>query len=90
MSFSDCAKGPADICFKNGSQIWVIPTKGTKPIRVVMENDYDMHEARGGPGNPTLLRWRHDDVFIYEDVSYAWQRQENDPAVDPADIENLL
>lgn len=90
MSFSEWSEGPAQLRFENGSRIYVIPTAGEKPIKVVFESDYDMHQVRGGPGNSPLLLWRHDDAFVYGGVQYAWYRQEDDPTVDPANIENLL
>lgn len=90
MNFSEWSEGPAQLSFENGSRIYVMPTAGAQPIKVVMENDYDMHQVRGGPGNSPLLRWRLDDAFVYGGVQYAWYHQEDDPAVDPADIENLL
>lgn len=90
MNSSEWPEGPAQLRFENGSRIYVIPTAGAKPVKVVMENDYDMHQVRGGPGNPPLLRWRHDDAFVYGGVQYSWHCQEDDPSVDPAAIEDLL
>ena len=73
MNFSEWSEGPAQLRFENGSRIYVIPTAGAKPIKVVFEDDYDMPQVRGGPGNPPLLRWRHDDAFVYGGVQYLWE-----------------
>lgn len=90
MNFSEWSEGPAQLRFENGSRIYVIPTAGAKPIKVVFEDDYDMHQVRGGPGNPPLLRWRHDDAFVYGGVQYLWEPLEYDYAVNSSDIEGLL
>lgn len=90
MNFSEWSEGPAELRFENGSRIYVMPTAGAKPVKVVMKNDYDMHQVRGGPGNSTLLRWRLDDAFVYGGVQYAWYRQEDEPDIDTSDIEQLL
>ena len=90
MNFSEWSEGPAQFRFENGSRIYVIPTASSKPIKVVFEDDYDMHQVRGGPENPALLRWRHDDAFVYGGVQYLWEPLEYDYAVNSSDIENLL
>lgn len=64
--------------------------KQQQRYKVVFEDDYDMHQVRGGPGNPPLLRWRHDDAFVYGGVQYLWEPLEYDYAVNSSDIEDLL
>lgn len=53
-----------------------------------MEGDSIDHEVRGGPGNPALLRWSHDSVYVFGGVQYL--SEEDEPDIDTSGIEQLL
>lgn len=88
MNFSEWSEGPAELSFKNGDSIWILPTSGAKTIKVVMEGDSMAHEVRGGPGNLTLLRWNHDSAYVFGGL-YSLS-EEDEPDIDTSDIEQLL
>lgn len=88
MPFYNWQEGPAELSFKNGDSIWILPARGVKPIKVVMEGDSIDHEVRGGPGNPTLLRWSHDSAYVFGGL-YSLS-EEGEPDIDTSGIEQLL
>ena len=88
MNFSEWSEGPAELSFKNGDSIWILPARGVKPIKVVLEDDSIEYEARGGPGNPALLRWVYDSAYVFGGV-YSLS-EEDEPDIDTSDIEQLL